>query len=301
MRKTNTKRHALFTSVISLLLCVSMLMGTTFAWFTDSVKSGINTIAAGVLDVELYHSNAAVTEQKVDSSTQLFLDLQGDPILWEPGVVSYENLRIANEGDLALAYQLTLNTANENYILDPSGAQYGLSQILKVGVVPGGITATDRAGVVASVADTDWTTLANFLRSGSLLPEDGKTQETWGVVVYWQPGETDNYWNLNNGKQLSSGEMLQIDLGVKLVATQESYESDSFGTNFDAEAKPAVFPNFVGGSASATVIPNEQNQTSADVTLSAGAVALYMGCRTMPYNPVSITFCSLCTSMVRLR
>lgn len=134
------KRTALFHSAISLLLCVSMLVGTTYAWFTDSVSTGINTIAAGNLDVELYHSNAAVTNERVDSGTKLFMDLQGDPILWEPGVVSYENLRITNEGDLALAYQLAIATDKENYIVDPeTGSQYGLSQILKVGFVENGI------------------------------------------------------------------------------------------------------------------------------------------------------------------
>ena len=35
MKRKNLTRNALFTSIISLLLCVSMLVGTTFAWFTD--------------------------------------------------------------------------------------------------------------------------------------------------------------------------------------------------------------------------------------------------------------------------
>ena len=270
MKRKNFTRNALFTSIISLLLCISMLAGTTFAWFTDSVSSGINTIAAGVLDVELYHSNAAVTEQKVDSATQLFMDLNGKPILWEPGVVSFENLRVANEGDLALAYQLAIQTANENYIVDPAGTQYGLSQILKVGVVPGGITATTREEVVASVTDTEWTTLAAFLRSGA-LPAAG--QETWGIVVYWQPGENDNNWNLNNGKQLSSGEVLQIDLGVKLVATQELGEADSFGNDYDANAKAEFFPGFQGGTAAAAITADDQGVTSAEAQMAGGDVS----------------------------
>ena len=261
------KKMALLHSVIALLLCVSMLVGSTFAWFTDSVKTGINTIAAGVLDVELYHSNAAVQNEQVNSNTKLFMDLQGSPILWEPGVVSFENLRVANAGDLALTYQLALATDNENFIIDGNN-QYGLSQILQVGVVEGGITATDRDGVVGAV--TEWTTLASFLRSGSLLAAG---EETWGVVVYWQPGEDDNRWNLNNGKVLSEGETLQIDLGVKLVATQEVYESDAFGDNYDTDAKAFAFPNFVGGSASAAVVPNDQGQTTAAVTMDAGVVS----------------------------
>ena len=268
------KRSALFTSILALLLCVSMLVGTTFAWFTDSVSTGINQIAAGTLDVELYHSNAVATDEQVDSNTKLFMDLKGEPILWEPGVVSYENLRVSNAGDLALAYQLSINTANENFVLDPANnAQYGLSQILKVGVVEGGITATDRAGVVAAVG-ANWIGLNDFLRSGSLLPEGaGTSEQTWGVVIYWEPGENDNLWNLNNGKQLSSGDVLSIDLGVSLIATQEQHESDSFGNDYDSSAKADFFPNFVGGSASATVTPNGQNQTADQVTMSAGAVA----------------------------
>ena len=58
MKKTQ-KRHALLMSALSLLLCVSMLVGTTFAWFTDEVTSGMNTIAAGNLDVELYYADKA--------------------------------------------------------------------------------------------------------------------------------------------------------------------------------------------------------------------------------------------------
>ena len=269
------RKLALFQSVISLLLCFSMLVGTTFAWFTDSVATGMNTIAAGNLDVEIFHTNAAVTDQRVDSATKLFLDLQGDPILWEPGVVSYENLRVANEGDLALAYQLLINTAGENHVLDPeSGAKYGLSQILKVGVVENGITATDRDGVVASVEDANWTTLADFIRSGSLLPEGaGESEKTWGIVIYWEPGEDDNRWNLNNGKELDQGEYLMIDLGIRLVATQEQFESDSFGSDYDANAKADVFPEFAGGTASSPVESDGNGGTAAEVTMSSGAVS----------------------------
>lgn len=261
-----SKKQALAKSLLALLLCVAMLVSTTFAWFTDSVVSGINTIAAGNLDVELYHSNAAVSDEKVDASTKLFLDLQGNPILWEPGVVSYENLRVTNEGDLALIYQLAINTANENYILD-NGAQYGLSQVLKVGVVEGGITATDRAAVVASVGS--WTTLAAFLEEGNLLA-DG--EETWGIVIYWQPSDNDNNWNANNGKQLSSGDALTIDLGVKLTATQMVSESDSFGDDYDAAAKDDVFPSFEGGTAGVPVTPDANGNTAEAVTITVGDI-----------------------------
>lgn len=49
----NTKR-ALLHSIIALLLCVAQLLGTTFAWFTDSVTSTQNIIKSGNLDLEMY-------------------------------------------------------------------------------------------------------------------------------------------------------------------------------------------------------------------------------------------------------
>ena len=285
---------ALWQSLICLLLCVSMLVGTTFAWFTDQVVSGKNTIAAGNLDVELYHSNPAVQNEQVKTDTLLFKDLQGNPILWEPGVVSYENLRVTNAGDLALQYQLAMETANENFVVYPDGTMYGLSQILKVGVVEGGITATDRAGVVASVDTANWTTLASFLRSGTLLPAGkGESEKTWGVVIYWQPGDNDNLWNLNNGKQLDSGDVLSIELGVKLEATQYTSEMDSFGDQYDAGA---IFPGLsLPITGSAPVAPTAENKVPAGgVQITAGNITVTVpeGTQLLPNTtvlPVSIT------------
>ena len=54
--KAKTTKRALLTSALSLLLCISMLVGTTFAWFTDSVQSGINKIVAGMNDGSLDNS-----------------------------------------------------------------------------------------------------------------------------------------------------------------------------------------------------------------------------------------------------
>ena len=50
--RKGTKR-ALLMSVMSLFLCFAMLLGTTFAWFTDSVTSANNIIKSGNLDIEL--------------------------------------------------------------------------------------------------------------------------------------------------------------------------------------------------------------------------------------------------------
>ena len=97
MTKTKSTKRALLMSGISLLLCLSMFVGTTFAWFTDSVSSLNNKIVAGNLDVELYWSTNASNWDKVDKDTNVFTKE-----LWEPGHTQVVYLKVVNEGTLAL-------------------------------------------------------------------------------------------------------------------------------------------------------------------------------------------------------
>ena len=46
-RKQNETKTKLVSSIVTLLICFAMLIGTTFAWFTDSVSSTGNKIQAG--------------------------------------------------------------------------------------------------------------------------------------------------------------------------------------------------------------------------------------------------------------
>ena len=225
MKRKNTTRNALLTSIISMLLCVSMLVGATFAWFTDSVESGINQIAAGNLDVELYHTNTKDSNEKVTASTKLFDEVT--PNLWEPGAVAYENLTVVNEGSLALKYQLAINFENATV---HNG--HSLDEALKVGVVRGGFVGTTREAVLAEVSE--WQTMTSFNLPGDL---SAKEAETYGIVIYWEPTENDNWFNMNNENQ---GKVLSIDLGVKLVATQKDAEYDSFGNDYDKDASVVV-------------------------------------------------------------
>ena len=119
--KKNTNK-ALFSSVIALILCCSMLVGTTFAWFTDEVKSGVNQIVAGNLDVDVLVNGDSIQDKAV-----LFDEVK----LWEPGVVAYENLTVVNKGNLALKYELSVNF--DNATKTPAGKT--LADVLQVGVV----------------------------------------------------------------------------------------------------------------------------------------------------------------------
>ena len=265
--KLKTTRRALFMSAMSLLLCFTMLLGTTFAWFTDSVSSMNNLITAGNLDVDVYYGNPA-DKNSINNISTLFNDVT----LWEPGVVAYENLTVANLGTLALKYDMTVNFANENYVVDADGntTEYSLSDVLKVGLVDDGVAdGLEREDVIASVKS--WVDMSDFETGGilgnELYPEGNEdsypAQETLGIVVYWEPSEEDNNYNVNNKQTTSDGEPLYVDLGVTVVATQLTYEEDSFDENYDAEAK---FPIVAGG-----VL--EEGATEA-LTLTAGKVTV---------------------------
>ena len=214
--KRSTKR-ALIASVISLMLCFTMLMGTTYAWFTDSVASTNNIITSGNLDVALYHTDKKDTEQEVKSDTKLFDDIE----LWEPGAVVYETFKVVNEGTLALKYRLSVDVTDNNDVK--------LTDVLKVGVIEGAASTTDRASLIGQVQS--WDKLASFEKTGDLVNTNDNSVYT--VVIYWEPTSNDNAYNMNNGNQ---GKKLEVNIGANLFATQLAYEKDSFGADYDDAA-----------------------------------------------------------------
>ncbi len=123
MTRTNKTRSALFTSILSLLLCVSMLVGTTFAWFTDTASTSVNSIQSGKLDVVLemateWDANGNPTKwESAEGKTLSFRKNTGAPagekLLWEPGCTyKLPELRFTNNGNLKLKYQLVITGIN---------------------------------------------------------------------------------------------------------------------------------------------------------------------------------------------
>ena len=148
--KAKTTRRALFMSFMSLLLCFSMLIGTTYAWFTDSVTSANNIIKSGNLDVELYYQVEGQSDwTKVTADTNVFME----NALWEPGHTEVVKLKVVNEGSLALKYTLGVNIASETGSVNVAGQNFLLSDYIKFGIVDGAQTYT-REQAVAAVDNT---------------------------------------------------------------------------------------------------------------------------------------------------
>ena len=105
MTNRKSTKRALLGSVMAMVLCLAMLVGATFAWFTDTASTGVNKIQAGNLDVVLEMQNADGKWVSAEGKTLDFVkaaDAKGEAILWEPGC-TYElpALRIRNNGNLA--------------------------------------------------------------------------------------------------------------------------------------------------------------------------------------------------------
>ena len=106
MNNKKATKRALLTSVMALVMCVVMLVGTTFAWFTDTASTGVNKIVAGNLKVDIV---GATTGNHIDSLSFQNKD-NSSSILWEPGVTFHtEGFRIKNDGNLALKWKMVVN------------------------------------------------------------------------------------------------------------------------------------------------------------------------------------------------
>ena len=116
MTNRKSTKRALLGSVMAMVLCLAMLVGATFAWFTDTASTNVNKIQAGKLDVVLEMQNADGKWVSAEGKTLDFVkaaDAKGEAILWEPGC-TYElpALQIRNNGNLALKYKVIITGIN---------------------------------------------------------------------------------------------------------------------------------------------------------------------------------------------
>ena len=239
MTTKKTSRRALLTSVMALVMCLVMLVGTTFAWFTDSVTSGVNTIQSGNLDVKLTYVKGTETGE-VTKDTHLF----NDAALWEPGHVEYVVLTASNEGSLALKYKLAVNVFGETGSVNMLGDAFQLSSYLKYAVIGGDATTAADFNRDTLTANPG-TVLGSYTSEETpLYPAntEGKDSSKTVTLAVWMPTTVGNEANHKTGEAAPT-----IQLGVSLVATQYTAESDSFDNTYDAQAEYPEAANYPTG------------------------------------------------------
>ena len=225
--KKNTKR-ALISSILVILMCVTMLIGATFAWFTDTASTAVNKIQAGNLDVQLEYSKDFTEWKKVNDTTKVF----EDSTLWEPGRTEVVYLRVKNAGKLALKYTLGIynlyNSTGKNVL----GNKYSLSDYVKLGAAEADAAYADRAAAINAV-DADAKTLNSIGDTGVIGANlEVNDTKTYAMVLY-MPTEVGNEANPKNNDPYWAA---KVSFGISVNATQAMSESDSFGNTYDKDA-----------------------------------------------------------------
>ena len=221
MNNKRATKRALLTSVMALVMCVVMLVGTTFAWFTDTASTGVNKIQAGNLDIELEMKNASGGWDKAEGKTLNFLQKQSDGsvkqeanILWEPGA-TYElpELRIVNKGNLALKYKVSINGIKGDAKLNE---------------------AIDWTITYGNESDKLTDDINGF--EYKMLPKAA------GAADY--PSQTFTIKGTMKKEAGNEYQGLSIDgIGITVVATQYTYEYDSKDNLYDQDADATIQVN----------------------------------------------------------
>ena len=193
MTKTKSTKRALLLSALSLVMCVSMLIGSTFAWFTDSVTSAGNTIQSGTLQVDLVDAGDNSMEGQIIEFVTADNRAQ-DEILWEPGC-TYETkpVYVLNKGNLALKYQIAING------------------------IDGDAKLLEAIEWTVTVGDTE-TKLADL--KGTLLA--GEKSEAIVLSGHMKEEAGNEYQGLT-----------VEGISISVFATQFTHESDSFDNQYD--------------------------------------------------------------------
>ena len=266
MTKTNSKK-ALLSSAFALVLSVAMLIGTTFAWFTDTASTAVNKIQSGNLKVGFQYWNG---EKYVDAKDAT---LFSEETLWEPGHTEVVYLKVINQGNLALKYRLnTINTFEYQYAKNSDGNQILLSKYLKIGIADGknaaeGVYET-REEAIAAAAD-NLVSYDSCTKDNTLLPAttDSESADYFAFVVYI-PTDVGNEANWDKNVRGSYGAPW-IRFNLALNATQASYENDSFDNKYD-EGVPYPLAG-VDANGTGNVIYDELEKQNPSILLGADA------------------------------
>lgn len=236
--KKATKR-ALLTSILAICMCLVMLVGSTFAWFTDTASTGVNTITSGNLHVAIRdeadtNDIATLDWVAADSRAQ-------NEILWEPGCTyTLTPFVVKNTGSLALKYKLVVTgLEGDADLLDVIKFSY-------------------------EIKTNSETKVLDLNEEGHLLPGAVSGVITVSAHMDEAAGNTYQDKTLENVK-------------ITVYATQDTVENDSYGNQYDKDATYPAYPDGVTKDNFDEVTSVEYTNNLGDVvTGNKPAVAAYV-------------------------
>lgn len=274
MSKKSTKR-ALLSSAFALVLCVAMLVGSTFAWFTDTASTGVNKIQAGNLDVKLMYSTDMIKWKEATADTPLF----NDSALWEPGHTELVYLKVVNAGSLALKYDVTTNNYDKERGKNSAGELFYIDKYLKIGTAETNAAFANRSEAIAAIAGSGQSMAKELQISNGWAVLNPNAESAPFAVVIYMPTTVGN--EANNVQSWRHPSLKGFGLIVN--ATQAAAESDSFGNTYDEKA-PTITTTVSASSGTHEVNKNVQANGSfgavqaegtAKYTINADVYAVY--------------------------
>ena len=276
MKEKRVTKRAIFASLLSVAVCTSMLIGTSYAWFTDSVTSANNKIQSGTLKIDMLVKGgdtgfADYTSVKNNSDKIFNYDK------WEPGYTSWTNVKVKNEGNLALKYTL-------RFVSDDDLSAAKLAEVIDVYYAPAEVNrpTTGRPDLTQTPYNAYYLgTLADVF-SGKVAPindyllaEDDPATTT--------VDEREDYATIVLKMKESAGNEYQNEalpaFDLQLIAMQYTYEEDTFGDDYDTKANGIPdHPEWgnLNTSASGKAVagqPTVVDAVGAKLTMPADAVA----------------------------
>ena len=211
----NRKRVSL-VSILVVLLCLSVCIGLTYAYFTDRATSSNNIIKVGKLDVTMEYANGTA-----DPSNAVWEDASTGAIFnydkWEPGYTEVYHIRVSNVGTLALKY---------NFVIVANGTVSELADAIDVYYFDPAEQINERTDLVDTKKIGNLTAALTGMKdtaTGNLLA--GETL-TITIALKMQEDAGNRYQGLSIG----------TDFSIQLHATQLNSETDSFGPDYDEDA-----------------------------------------------------------------
>ena len=223
-RRAAALRQALMLSISSMLVCAMMLVGMTYAWFTDSAVTAVNAIHTGTLNVDLMYSKSATkgAEVRVTSTSKLFTTEQ-----WTPDTIEVVYLTVKNNGTLPVRYSLALNQVQNNIDVGKGNVNPILKTFRYV-IVPQD-TPTTIDGKVARAYFNNSDSSSNKPTTYPLSDASGGAQ--FGPLEAGNGQATEAYYALilyypSDATATGDEKTQKFTLGLRLLAVQKSVPSE---------------------------------------------------------------------------
>ena len=213
MTNTKSTKRALLVSVMAMVICFTMLLGTTFAWFTDTETSNGNVITAGKLEVKFEYSENGENSYSSAENVQMFKYTN-----WEPGYADIKQIKVTNDGSLAFNFKLKMT----------GDAASAIAPVIEVYCfAAGSVTRAELEPTNAAYLGTLDEVLATsfeFAKDNSL--DANGDSKVFTIVLKMAEEAGNTYQNISSG-----------DFSVQVLATQKTYEEDSIDDQYDKDAE----------------------------------------------------------------